>query len=134
MMMPDDVNAVSDRPGVQHLAEATPEAGDLLARLLAAESGTKLLDMVEGPMRELWIRPGLDRKWRRLVTVSALAVLDRPRELRTHISGALKDGCTETEIAEALLHIAFYAGIPAGVDAMAALLDVLSAQQDGGER
>jgi alkylhydroperoxidase/carboxymuconolactone decarboxylase family protein YurZ len=124
--MPDAVNAASDRPGLQHLAEATPEAGVLLARLLASESGTKLLDRVEGPVRELWNRPGLDRKWRRLVTVSALAVLDRPRELRTHISGALKDGYTETEIAEALLHVALYAGIPAGVDAVVALIDVLS--------
>jgi alkylhydroperoxidase/carboxymuconolactone decarboxylase family protein YurZ len=111
-------------PGVHRLAEATAEAGDLLDRLLASPLSARLLEMVEPPMRELWNRPGLERKWRRLVTVATLAALDRPRELRTHISGALRDGCTPEELAEAFLHTTFYAGIPAGVDAMAALLDI----------
>jgi 4-carboxymuconolactone decarboxylase len=119
--VPDD----RQLPGVHALAEATPEASDLLGRLVASPLSARLLDMVEPPMGELWARPGLERKWRRLVTVATLAALDRPRELRTHISGARRDGCSAEEVAEALLHTAFYAGIPAGVDAMAALLDVV---------
>ena len=118
------MNEDTTRPGVNELAQATPEAGALLAKLLASPLSSRLLDMVEPPMHELWNRPGLDRKWRRLVTVATLAVLDRPRELRTHLAGALRDGCTEDELAEALLHTAFYAGIPAGVDAMAALVEI----------
>lgn len=46
-----------------------------------------------------------------------LAVLNRPHELRAHTRGALKNGCSEQEIAEVLLQVCIYAGVPAAVDA-----------------
>jgi 4-carboxymuconolactone decarboxylase len=43
--------------------------------------------------------------------------LNRGNELRTHVRGALNNGCTKEEITEVLLQAAVYCGIPAGVDA-----------------
>ncbi|MEP7244289.1 MAG: carboxymuconolactone decarboxylase family protein, partial [Gammaproteobacteria bacterium] len=66
---------------------------------------------------DTWTRPGLDRKTRSMITLAALAALVRPNQLKVHVIGALKNGVTEEEIREILLHTAVYAGIPAGVEA-----------------
>jgi 4-carboxymuconolactone decarboxylase len=66
---------------------------------------------------EIWTRDQLPRKIRSLVNLAMLAALNRPNELRTHTQGALRNGCTEAEIAEVLMQATIYAGVPAGVDA-----------------
>jgi 4-carboxymuconolactone decarboxylase len=66
---------------------------------------------------EIWTRDQLPRKIRSLLNIAMLAVLNRPNELRTHTQGALRNGCTDAEIAEVLLQATIYAGVPAGVDA-----------------
>ncbi len=65
----------------------------------------------------IWSRPGLPRKTRSLVVLGMLTALNRPHELKTHIRGALRNGCTKEEIQEVLLQAAVYCGAPAGVDA-----------------
>lgn len=73
----------------------------------------------------VWVRPGLDLKYRSLATVSALAALGRLHELRVHLVGALNNGWTPEELREACLHLAPYAGFPAAADALRTLSDVV---------
>ncbi|MCS7234418.1 MAG: 4-carboxymuconolactone decarboxylase [Armatimonadota bacterium] len=73
----------------------------------------------------VWARPGLPRKVRSLLTVAVTAALNRPHELRLHLRGALRNGCTPEEIRETLLQVAVYAGMPAGLDAFRVAREVL---------
>lgn len=59
-----------------------------------------------------YTRPGLDLKTRELCTVTALAVLARWPQLKSHIGGALRTGNTKEEITEVLLQMQNYAGWP----------------------
>src|SRR5581483_11452627 len=67
----------------------------------------------------LWSRPDLDRRTRSLVTIAILAALGR-EELAMHLQAAKRNvGVDAHEIAEVLLHVAVYAGIPAANSAFA---------------
>lgn len=80
----------------------------------------------------VWTRPGLDRRTRSLVNLGILAARGQSTELETHTRGALRNGCTITEIQEVLLQIAVYAGTPSAVEAFrAAHAAVLKWQADG---
>ncbi|WP_068816905.1 carboxymuconolactone decarboxylase family protein, partial [Xanthomonas translucens] len=59
---------------------------------------------------DLWQRPGLSPRERSLVTVAALVALYRPQQLPFHLSRALDNGLRHDELAEAITHLAFYAG------------------------
>src|SRR5205085_10684493 len=61
----------------------------------------------------VWTRPGLDRRTRSVITVTALAALGHEQELAMHVRGARRNGLTDDEIKEVLLQIAVYAGVPA---------------------
>jgi 4-carboxymuconolactone decarboxylase len=61
----------------------------------------------------VWARPGLDRRTRSLLNLVMLTALNQSHELAVHVRGALRNGCTVTEIQEALLHAAPYCGAPA---------------------
>ncbi len=65
----------------------------------------------------IWTREGLPRKTRSLLNIVMLTALNRQHELKLHVMGALRNGCTRTEIQEALLQATIYAGVPAGVEA-----------------
>jgi 4-carboxymuconolactone decarboxylase len=65
----------------------------------------------------IWARPELDRKTRSLINVAMLTALNHQHEVELHVGGALRNGCTEVEIREALLQAAIYCGVPAAVDA-----------------
>ncbi len=60
----------------------------------------------------VWARPGLDRRTRSLITIAILAALGR-EELALHLRASQNIGVDPQEIAEALLHVAVYAGVPA---------------------
>ncbi len=61
----------------------------------------------------VWSRPDLDRRTRSLVTIAILAALGR-EELALHLRAAVEHvGVDPHEIAEVLLHVAIYAGVPA---------------------
>ena len=62
---------------------------------------------------EIWDRPGLDRRSRSCVTLTALAAGGHFDELGSHIRAALRNGLTPTEIKEVLLQVAVYCGVPA---------------------
>jgi 3-oxoadipate enol-lactonase/4-carboxymuconolactone decarboxylase len=62
---------------------------------------------------DVWTRPALDRRTRSMITLTALASLGRLEELALHVRAARRNGLSEEEIAEVLLHTAIYAGVPA---------------------
>ena len=65
---------------------------------------------------EIWTREGLPRQTRSLVNLAMITALNRPAELRHHVRGALRNGCTRIEIREVLLQTAVYCGLPAALD------------------
>jgi 3-oxoadipate enol-lactonase/4-carboxymuconolactone decarboxylase len=75
---------------------------------------------------EIWARPGLDRKTRSCITLTALVALGRDHELAMHVRAALRNGLTADEIKEVLLHTAVYAGVPAANSAFAIAQQVLA--------
>ena|SRR6266478_3845396 len=62
----------------------------------------------------VWGRPNLEMRQRSIITVALLAALGRDRDLKRHIEGALHLGITRDEIIETMIHVAHYAGWPAG--------------------
>lgn len=74
----------------------------------------------------VWGREGLERKTRSLLNLVMLTVLNRPHELKIHLRGALRNGCSKVEIREALLQAGVYGGIPAAVDAFKAAKEVFA--------
>lgn len=67
----------------------------------------------------LWARPDLDRRTRSLITIAILAALGRQEELALHLRASANTGAAPREIAEALMHVAVYAGVPAANAAFA---------------
>jgi 4-carboxymuconolactone decarboxylase len=66
---------------------------------------------------EVWAREAISKQTRSLITIATLAALKATTELKGHVRGALRNGCTVAEIQEVLLHCTVYCGMPAGVDA-----------------
>ncbi len=60
----------------------------------------------------LWNRPGLDVKTRTLICVISDTAMGREAELEIHLRMALREGWTEEELTEALLHMGGYVGLP----------------------
>jgi 3-oxoadipate enol-lactonase/4-carboxymuconolactone decarboxylase len=79
---------------------------------------------------EIWTRPGLDRRTRSCITLTALVALGRLDELEIHIRAALRNGLTEGEIGEVLLQCAVYCGVPAANSAFAVAQRVLSERRE----
>ena len=71
----------------------------------------------------VWARPDLDRRTRSLVTIAILAALGR-EELALHLRASQNIGVDPHEVAEVLLHVAVYAGVPAANTAFATAKNV----------
>ena len=65
----------------------------------------------------VWGREGLARETRSLLNIAMLAALNRQAELRLHVAGALRNGCSVEEIREVLMQVAIYCGVPAALEA-----------------
>jgi 4-carboxymuconolactone decarboxylase len=78
---------------------------------------------------EVWSREQLDRRTRSAVTLAVLCALGREHELALHARAALRNGLSEEEIGEILLHTAVYAGVPAANRALAVVGDALAQGQ-----
>ena len=78
----------------------------------------------------VWTREGLDRRTRCAITLALLAALGREHELAIHVRAALRNGLSEEEIAEVLLHTAVYAGAPAANGAFAVAQRVLDDEHE----
>lgn len=92
-----------------------------------AEASTRPLDAVfqqfltETAWGSVWARDGLDRRTRSLITIALLAALGRDHEVAMHLRASRNTGASPEDIAEALLHVAVYAGVPAAHAGFAAM-------------
>ena len=73
---------------------------------------------VENVFGGLWTRPGLDVKTRTLVCVVSDTVMGREAELAIYLRMARREGWSEEELVEALLHLSGYCGLPLVREAM----------------
>jgi 3-oxoadipate enol-lactonase/4-carboxymuconolactone decarboxylase len=76
----------------------------------------------------IWTRPGLDRRSRSLITLTALVARGHHEELAMHLRAALTNGLTVDEIKETLLQTAIYCGVPDANTAFRIAQDVLEEQ------
>ena len=81
---------------------------------------------------EIWTRPGLDRRTRSCITMTALVAGGRLEELELHIAGARRNGLSDDEIKEVLLQCAVYCGVPAANAAFAVAARVLAEPDERG--
>lgn len=108
-------------------APDTTKTGPSRAQQLMGDIAPKLADLTDNVLfGDVWERPGLAKRDRSLVTISALIAMNRPDQLRSHIALARQNGVTETEIVETITHLAFYAGWPNAVSAVAIAREVFA--------
>ncbi|AUG53156.1 4-carboxymuconolactone decarboxylase [Thalassospira marina] len=62
----------------------------------------------------VWTNPALSRRERSIITISLMAALGHEEELAMHLRATVNTGASRDDIREALMHVAIYAGIPAG--------------------
>lgn len=94
---------------------------------LVGDVAPKLADLTDTVLfGDVWDRPALSRRDRSLITVTALVALYRNEQLRFHLRLALQNGLSADELAEAITHLAFYAGWPNAMGAIAVLKTVLA--------
>jgi 4-carboxymuconolactone decarboxylase len=122
------------RPNAQGAGGVPPArgvAGDSAqpsrAQQLMGDIAPKLAQLTDSVLfGDVWARPGLSRRDRSLVTVSALIAMNRPDQLRSHLALARENGVTRDELIEAITHLAFYAGWPSAVTAIGVAKEVLT--------
>jgi 4-carboxymuconolactone decarboxylase len=73
-----------------------------------------------------WGRDGLPKKTRSLLNIAMISCLNRNHELKLHVKGAIRNGCTKDEIREVLLQVAIYGGVPAAVDSFRVAKEALA--------
>jgi 4-carboxymuconolactone decarboxylase len=105
------------------------EGNRIRREVLGAEHVQRSLDRATSfsrPMQELvteycwgeiWGDETLSRRERSLLNLGMLAALNRSHELGVHVRGAVQNGLSPEEIRAALLQVAIYAGVPAGIEA-----------------
>lgn len=99
------------------------------AQQLMGDFAPKLAELTDSVLfGDIWERPGLSKRDRSLVTVSALIAMNRPEQLRSHVALAIQNGLTREELAEAMTHLAFYSGWPSAVSAISVAKEVLPAK------
>ena len=106
--------------GEQHVANS--HAVDALS-----QPKTELSEYV---WSKIWARPGLTFKQRSVANLAMLTALNRPHELRLHITAALNNGLTKEEISEVLLQTGTYCGLPAAVEAFRIMQEVFAGRGD----
>jgi 3-oxoadipate enol-lactonase / 4-carboxymuconolactone decarboxylase len=102
------------------------------AHVARAQSGTTPLDaafqdwITANVWGGVWTRPGLPRHTRSLLTLAMMAALGRHEEFELHVRATRNTGVTPEEIAEALLQVGAYAGVPAANSALKIAKRILS--------
>ena len=83
---------------------------------------------------EIWTRPGLDRKTRSCMVLTAMIALGAWEEFRMHVRAAFNNGLTEAEIKEVILQAAIYCGVPAANHAFKEAASVIAEREAGRDR
>lgn len=107
------------RIGLTTARRLDPEGPERLEAALSGIAPDLYRHIVEFAFGDILSRPGLDPKTREIATVSGLAALGNAQpQLRFHLNAALNVGCTRAELAEVLMQMAVYAGVPAALNAL----------------
>lgn len=85
----------------------------------------------QGPLAELWKRPGLTPRDRSIVTLAALIARNQTIEMPCYLNLALDNGVKPREISEIITHLAFYSGWANAMSAVAVAKDVLAQRKIG---
>ena len=89
------------------------------AQKLVGDFAPKLADLTDNVLfGDVWERTELSKRDRSLVTVAALIANGNTEQLTGHLNRAKDNGLSETELAEVIIHLAFYAGWPRGFSAV----------------
>ncbi len=97
------------------------------AQQLMGDIAPELADLTDDVLYgQVWASPELSQRDRSLVTVSALIALNRPDQLRSHLARARANGVTKEELIATITHLAFYAGWPNAVTAVAVAREVFA--------
>ena len=95
------------------------------AQKLIGDFSPKLVELTDDVLfGDVWERAELSKRDRSLVTVAALIVNGNTEQLPGHLNRARENGLSETELAEVITHIAFYAGWPRAMSAVRVARDV----------
>jgi 4-carboxymuconolactone decarboxylase len=115
-------NAQSQTPAT---SDAAPAQQQSRAQQLYGDIAPKMAELTDDVLyADIWERPGLSKRDRSLVTVTALIALNRPDQLRSHLNLARQNGVKEEELIETITHMAFYSGWPSAVSALAIAKEV----------
>lgn len=76
---------------------------------------------------EIWTRPGLDERTRRLLVLATMVALGREAELKLHLKAAIEHGVSRDDVKEVLLQAAIYCGVPAANGAFHAAEEIFAA-------
>jgi 4-carboxymuconolactone decarboxylase len=90
-----------------------------VAQKLVGDFAPKLAQLTDDVLfGDVWERAELSPRDRSLVTVAALIANGNTEQLTGHLSRARQNGLSETELAEVIIHLAFYAGWPRAMSAI----------------
>ena len=113
------------RPAPAAADSASEDDRPSRAQQLMGDIAPKLADLTDDVLYgQVWSDSTLSPRDRSLVTVSALIAMNRPDQLRSHITLARHNGVTDDELIEAITHLAFYAGWPSAVTAIGVAREV----------
>jgi len=119
--VPDDIDA-GMRVRREVLGDAHVDRATAAATSFTAEFQDFITRYAWG---EIWTRPGLDRRSRSMITLTALVAGGHWGELAMHVRAALRNGLTVDELREVLLQTAIYCSVPSANHAFAIAQDVL---------
>jgi 4-carboxymuconolactone decarboxylase len=89
------------------------------AEKMIGDFAPKLVELTDRVLfGDVWERKELSPRDRSLVTVAALIALNRPDQLRFHLTKALENGLKKEELIEATTHLAFHSGWPNAMSAI----------------
>ena len=89
------------------------------AQKLVGDFAPKLAELTDDVLfGDVWERAELSKRDRSLVTVAALVANGNTEQLTGHLNRAKENGLSETELAEVIIHLAFYAGWPRAMSAV----------------
>lgn len=81
--------------------------------------GDEFMDVSIGHLfGDIWTRPGLELRERSMITCTALVVMGKELQLKTHLRGALNAGISRQAIEEMMIHLAHYSGWPTAVNGL----------------
>jgi len=117
--------------GLRKLNEIDGEQGELIVAGLADIAPDFARYLIEFPFGDIYARPALDLRTREIATVAALTAMGTALpQLKVHIRGALNVGCTRTEVTEAIMQMAVFAGFPAALNGLAAAKEIFAERTD----